>query len=127
MVRTALVPGLLVLLVLSAIGCASPSERLLAQGMGFLDDAIGILEANKGDEKAIVAELKAYLARNREALRDNTREGRALLESLPPAEREAFVKRAGEQLEPRMARIQALAQVYANKVEILALVSAFNH
>jgi|GEM_PF-2744203 len=127
MIRVASRAALLVLVVGALVRCASPSERLLAEGMGFLDDAIAILEEHRGDEAAIVAELTTYVAEHREAFRDNTRQGRALLDAMPPAERELFVKRAREQLEPRMARVQALAQVYGNKVEILALVSAFNH
>lgn len=117
----------LALALLASVACASPSERLLTEGMGFLDDAIALLEELKGNETAILSELKAYVEAHREAFRDNTRRGRALLDKMTPDQRAAFAVDARKALEPRMARLQALAQVYERKAEILALVSSFNH
>ena len=121
-------PAVLLLVLLGlAAGCASPSDRLLAEGMGFLDDAIAIVEQNKGREDAILDGLKGYVEAHREAFRDNTRRGRVLLDTLKGPEREAFLKRARDESAPRMARLQALVEPYARKVEMLALVSSFNH
>jgi hypothetical protein len=127
MIRTLIRVGLLALILQALAACASPSERLLAEGMGFLDDAIGLLEEHKGNETAILSGLKAYVDAHREAFRDNTRRGRALLDEMTPDQRAAFATLARKELEPRMARVQALAQVYERKAEILALVSSFNH
>lgn len=126
MARTTLLDGLILALTLLLAGCASPSERLLDEGMGFLDDAIGIFEQHRGSEAEILAALKAYVAEHRAAFRENTRQGRALLDGMSAEERAAFVARAKERLEPRMAKIQALAAAYPGKVEMLALVSSFN-
>jgi hypothetical protein len=127
MVRTAVRAGLLVLVLASISGCASPSERLLDEGLGFLDDAIAIFEENRGNEAAILDALKAYVSDHREAFRDNTRRGRALLDGMSPEARAAFVARAKAEVEPRMARVQALVAAYPGKAEMLALVSSFNH
>jgi hypothetical protein len=127
MARTSHVLALLVALLGLVTACASPSEKLLAEGMGFLDDAIALVLQHKGDEDAIVQALRGYVEAHRDAFRDNTRRGRALLDGMGEAERAAFVQRARDEAAPRMTRLQTLVAPYKRKVEILALVSSFNH
>ncbi len=105
--------------------CQSEAERLQAESIYHLDQAVQILERSAGNLQGVLAELDKYLADNRDRMLDAKARGFNLLKKMSPGDRDAFQQRGMERTRPLRERMDTLARTYSDPPRVLAKLQEF--
>ncbi|MBM4395958.1 MAG: hypothetical protein FJ087_09735 [Deltaproteobacteria bacterium] len=124
MMRAAILLGAIVS-VLAATGCQSQAERLHAETLFHMENAIKLLEQTPANTEAAVANLDKYLTDNRLRLAETRAAAQALMAKMPADEREAFARRALDRSRPLRERAETLARTYPDPPRIMLKLQQF--